>query len=638
MNGNVSAQVSIELLLSTLLFSAGSAGILVVFGARFRKFLPSVTGVAALFMGAVAVRYALVLTESDLYEVPLLRGWLLPRSEAGALVVGFVVSRAGALMTFLAALFSLGFVVESFRKSRVTARDSSLRVEREFAALLLAAVGVSVAWLGGSLWVALGGTCLSLGAGAFSLGARWDEEVEADLSVRFGRERFAPLGLALLGAGSLASQGVRLAFDLSAIPSISGSGAFLLIVGLILLLPQFPVLGSAVAPANDSLFRRTLFLQVFPAASVAGVFFFLSRAFTSPLFPAAVLILLSLAALTAFVGIFQADWRRAFGPWVTTGVSLAMAALLVAGPLAGVSLLIPALTVPLVLSFAMDTQRAGVPRSLGIFVVALATGWPGSMALVGMARWLSASPDVATGSVVLALFVHLLYSLLSWRVAGAASRAGVQQSSMDLLPGELWASRAGLFFLALPAVGLFWTGSLSGGVWFEDQWFGSLMAGLFPPAEPLSAEARQATLFYQGTVLLVGAFLGYSLSGRKDLDRWESFRKAFPRLVAFVESGFHAQFALGRVERFLRVAAEASSRLFEAGLWLRTFPAVARALGTRAAPLVEGLDFRIRQILVRGLSRFIATPGRGLQAIQSGDLQWYLFFALTVGIGFILVF
>jgi hypothetical protein len=165
-----------------------------------------------------------------------------------------------------------------------------------------------------------------------------------------------------------------------------------------------------------------------------------------------------------------------------------------------------------------------------------------------------------------------------------------------------------------------------------------MLAGLYAPAAKLAPEVVQTALIYQAVVLGLGSALGYWLSGTAEADRWERLRLTFPRAAEFGEQAYRTDRILEKLVAGFAAWSALSSRIFERGLWLRLLPGVSDFLIGRFSPAMGRLDERLRRALMVGLSKLIAAPGQGLQVIQSGDLQWYLFFALTVGIGFILVF
>jgi hypothetical protein len=105
-----------------------------------------------------------------------------------------------------------------------------------------------------------------------------------------------------------------------------------------------------------------------------------------------------------------------------------------------------------------------------------------------------------------------------------------------------------------------------------------------------------------------------------------------PRFSAFVTSGYGVDVALSRLRAGLAWIGGASARIFDQGMWESKVPELLGRGLRRGAAAFAAADLSLSRgigTLIRGS---VDLPSRALQLIQSGDVQWYLFFAVGSGV------
>src|SRR5205823_2068238 len=129
----------------------------------------------------------------------------------------------------------------------------------------------------------------------------------------------------------------------------------------------------------------------------------------------------------------------------------------------------------------------------------------------------------------------------------------------------------------------------------------------------------------------LGLLIGFSTTGRK-VDSWSKLRESAPRFSGFLGSGYGIDRGVARLREGIVRLANGAEWLFSAGLWGRWLPRGFDTVIRRSGSLAQGADERIALGLATGLRVTVEAPAKVLQAIQSGDVRWYLFFGIGSGI------
>jgi hypothetical protein len=191
------------------------------------------------------------------------------------------------------------------------------------------------------------------------------------------------------------------------------------------------------------------------------------------------------------------------------------------------------------------------------------------------------------------------------------------------------------YVLILLALGAVWTGTLSGGIVAgnPDRIFSSPLALFFGASGDAwgdDASIAPASGLYW-VLLAVAAFAAFWTAGRRP-DFWPGVSRSVPRLSSFVLSGYGADFVFARIRAGLAWSGALSVRFFDRNVWESWVPGLLGGGARRGAALVARADLSLSRGIGGMLRRWVDTPSRALQLIQSGDVQWYLFFAVGSGI------
>jgi hypothetical protein len=587
------------------------------------------------------------------------RGWIWPHDEAGAIGVGVLEDALGLTMSSLAVLVAAVFLVNT------PLIETERRRERYFAALSCSTAGVALAWISLTPWFAFLGVGLASLGGFLAIGARWTEEGDSAASTRFAWERAAGLWFAVLGASILAGARGALAWPPGAAwyaqpGTFDVAGAVLLLSGLFVQLQAFPLVGPLSAGAAlggdgesggpsgiegaPSAFR-TLLMQVFPAWAAFALLIRLEpqlRAvgvFPHAGWPAAVA-----AALTFAPALLRSEWRAGLAHWTAAGFCVALAELAFSGPFAGLCALtgvsLGALGVAsagAALEIGGNTSNSNRKRAAwaraGIFAgAACGSALFGFVGASGALRWgtgiAASSGDTGPAEIVaLALLVFLL-STMAWKLGFVVSRARNFTSAA-------WYSVLAPLAFGVLGLGLFWTGGVTGGAVSGDAVMPSLLSLFFGSAPaPQGGELAAASwMVWVPTVL--GAGLAYWMNGRGE-DRWQKAARA--KFAQFVSGGYGIDAVAARTRELGLALGRGIHAVVDTGLWGRWWPALASGAIRRGSRGVARADDGVSVVPGVALRRAIDVPAKFLQLVQSGDVQWYLFFAVGSGIALLLHF
>ena len=584
-------------------------------------------------------------------NISYLRGWIWPRQEEGAISIGILKDSLGVALSTLAA-FLAGAVI-AVRGLLLNEK----RTERFYAAAAFACAGVTISWLALTPWLAFLGVFFAVFGGFIALGSRSGVDAEASLASRFILERSWGLLFALFGAFALSSSGttmvwMNIAREPGIAQSVSWLGAVLLAIGMLTQLQPFPFLSWLVMPSETLSVARSIFGQIFPGMAAFAVLTRFDGQFRAmSIFPVFGWVALISAVLTTFTGLFQNDWRKGIGTWISAGFSCAVAALCFTGPWAGTALLVStavAGTAFVMFGSNLDKieneiedkieEKPSFPERVtwikvgSISAAACGTGMVGFVSCAGMIRWIMNTGGDPSLSGVFAVTLFLMAFLLwkqVWLLAKQESRTSAS-----------WFSVLAPFLIIIGSLGVVWVGSLTGGAIPEqpDLLMTSLLDLFFPAQASLHQDNSFLTASWLHWGTLSFAILGaYWTSGRKQ-DLWESLDHKFPKTGSFFAQGYRMD---PLMKRFLKVVVwmgSAIQSLIDRRIWGRWIPG-SLSWGTyRIAQGASIADESITRWLNRGIRRGTDVPSKFLQLIQSGDVQWYLFFAIGTGIAILIHF
>ena len=589
------------------------------------------------------------LADSGFSSTNWVRGWIGSHTEATSIGVGLSRDTLGLAFASLAALLCGVFLLS---------RDLTLlekRPQRLYSGACLATTGTALCWLAETPWTAMTGLALIFLGGFITLGADWENEANAQFAARFARERTFGMGLATLGGLALVSAGAVFGWNgASAWPANTTSqlGAWCLAIGLFLHLEPFPLLGWPVSPSEHLPVKRVLFAQVFPAI---GSFALLIR-MEAPLRAIGVLphfgwIALASAILASLTGLLQERWQASLSVWVSGAFASAVAALAFSGPWAAAAVLVSVSCAAAVFGFASSIfelkqtkavkgslQADGWAKIQSVLAAAIGAGLIGFTLAGGELRSVAGalglegdSAGVIAGSVI--TFSRFCLALLAFKLAWFFPRMAKPVFAS-------WTSVVPSLLIVIASMGWVWTGTLTGGVIPGDP--DRVMISLFDMVFTANAKGMSGADALTASWMLWGSFVVALATAywtcRGQLSGWEKAARKFPRFSRFVSSGYGVDAGTDRVFWAIRWLGAQVYEWVDQRIWKGYLPFsidwVIRKLGAGTA----WLDLQVLRRLDQGIRGSVEGPAKGLQQIQNGNVQWYLFFAIGSGIAILLHF
>lgn len=518
--------------------------------------------------------------------------------------------------------------------------------ERFYASAAIATSGALLSWIALTPWLAFGGIGIATLGGFLSLGSRWETDNDATLSVRFIRERVCGLILMVLGTSALLNAGHPVSWSPGAGASVAAvtdpAGLWCLIVGIVIFFQPFPLVSWAVQSAQGAPFTRILFPQVFTGLAA---FALLTR--IEPLMRASQVseifgwAMYASAMLTALTGLFQSDWRLSVSTWIATAFTLSAAVLGFAGADAALSILISTTAVGFVMPFlggalelggqttSSNKKRASWIKFATYTAAASGSGMVGFMACGGSIRWLIQGLEdpgmlIAFGSGL------LLSGILVWRTAWQIT--GIKTTSQ--VP---WPVIAVSFLILIFSLGIFWSGSLTGSALppeMDIQVQPFQRAYFEKSSQALSGDSLITASWVHWGVLLLAIFAAYWTTARQD--GFQNFSRRFPRFSSFVGQGYKVDALAGYFLRGLIRSGRGLQRWMDEKLWYQGLPRVIYQGAIRMGDAFSKMDGSLVRWLNGAVRVSVEVPAKVLQLIQSGDVQWYVFFAVGMGFAILL--
>jgi hypothetical protein len=620
------------ILVASLVFAFLAGVVTVRWGGRLPRlgeWLAGV-GVLALILGLLVTKPEGIFDASE----PLLhyvRGWIWPQDAAQSIRVGIAQDALG----FTGALIPIVLAALVILDRILNPQDPDVRKERILGSAVLGATGVVLAWISSTTWLAFGGVLVASFAGFLALGTRWGEVEGAEVAVRYVRERSAGLILALFGAFALASSGADLSLlagkDAAPWSGAAFWGGALLVLGLFAQTQPFPLSAWLSRSSRVPLSVQLISAQVFPALAALAPLIRLEPALRKVgVMPLLGWFALASTALVAIQGLLQKSWRSALAAWVSSAFGLVVAAIAFSGPWAAWPLGLSALIGGAGLSMiaAVPSGQAHGGRWAAWFVALCGAGVAGFVGFPGTARVIQDSlhdPALATALGFARFAVSLLIWKLVWLLPVTRKGESGHWSAL-IVPG----------LVAISGLGVFWVGTLTaGGIpGAPDQVLVSLVDRFFGASETVSGVTPLSVLW---GVLILSLAIGYWSTGRGE-DRWLLIGNALPRFAHYIESGYQTERVFDAFFRGTYAVADALHRWVDIQFWMRGLPRWVDVILNFTSDRFNRVEGSLSRGLHLGIHRSVHVPAKMLQLIQSGDVQWYLFFALGTGVVILLHF
>jgi hypothetical protein len=265
------------------------------------------------------------------------------------------------------------------------------------------------------------------------------------------------------------------------------------------------------------------------------------------------------------------------------------------------------------------------------FSSALGAGCPGFVSLFGWSRWLQGA-EGNPWVLGTAVFLFFLLAALAWKIPFLMREDQALRYSgwyEALVP-----------WVALIGVSALWSGSISGfsGLFEGDQLSTGVIEGLRINAAAAASDPLQAP-WVVGVLALGILGLGMALwtngGGR---NKWQSLIESAPRFSSFVAGGY----GLSTVGRYAVGATQWVGRWTqhwsEASRWDERLVGLVVRAGQPAGRLLTRVSDQFSGQLDQNLGSAVGAPGKLLQLIHSGNVQWYIVFAIGSGVAVLLHF
>ncbi len=540
--------------------------------------------------------------------------WMLPQDQLGAVTAGISIDPTCIIFSLFLLIASILFLVV-LRPSAVI-----------HGALAIAASGSALGWFATTPWLNFLGIAIATLGGFIALCSDRNSQKSANLAAQYAWQRYVGLTLAVLGAGAIAgtrnaliTHGLGAGDDAGAAwKLVSNSevlGGCLLSLGLLFQFQGFPLLGWSMSRSGLRVAERAFLTMILPGSTALSFLLKLEPALRgSELIPWLAWFAVASAVLTLLAGLFNPRKEAALLAWISAGFSLSIAAAFRAGPGSGIALAVATALPAFALSLLLESpSRHAIERIAAVLAAGAGAGLIGFVSAGGWFDWIAHDNFIAA--------VFFLHSILGWSLAWE----GVVRAGSDQDARSPWAPALSAMFVSLLATGLLWSGSLSGGLirGEGDQVFAPLARLVF--SLPDGTDVASVNLIFGLTFLLSPA-----------LAIWLPFdrmRNRFPG-GPFMAQGYQFDSLGVRIEHALAALGRIATGISEDRIWKAYLPNGLLVVLKFLAEMVQKASEGIYRGLTLAVDRGVAGPTRFLQLVQSGDVQWYLFFAM--GSGFLL--
>lgn len=577
------------------------------------------------------------------------KGWIWSRSEVGSITVGVLTDFSGLAFALISILAGLVLLAQRIVLQR------ELRVDRIYSGIGFAFTGLALSWFSLTPWLAVVGLLLTVFGGFVALGARWNSSTDAGTATRFGWERMSGVLLCTLGACGLAVSRVSLNWMTPEADSIISTastevslndfiGASLLVTGLYIQCQPFPLLGWLARSTESLISVRMILAQGVPAAAAFAILFRLESQLRSlGIFPGVGWVYLTSALLALGMGLSQPGSQTSFGAWLSSGMSLCVAALAFAGQASGLALLIGVFLGTVVVASSATAIDLGVPPSssailrgrwmkvIGFLGMGSATGMIGFISTSGMIQWIALSWKLPL-QLSVTLFVLFLFTLLGWKLIWR-----YLQGDRPVDVG--WTSILSLVLLLIVSLAVFWVGSATGGVipGGLDQVLISLFKQFFAEFQTTLPDHGVMTVIssvYFG--IFVASFAVSFWLARKEY--WQPKTQTLSELRKIVATGYGVDDLSHFILNGLTLLGRGVENLVDQKIWSEWIPRAISQFIRRISIFISDTDGAVYHRFSVVLKNGVEAPAKALQFLQNGDVQWYLLFAVGSGIAILIHF
>lgn len=638
-----------EIVVLSLLMPMIAAAIVLLWGRRIARQGDWLIGLALafsfigiVFAGAEMYRQGF---KPELWQ----RGWIWSRSEVGSITVGLLTDFSGLAFALISILAGLVFLAQRILLQREP------RVDRIYSGLGFGFSGLALSWFSLTPWLAVIGLLLTIFGGFIALGARWNSSADAGTATRFGSERMSGVLLCTLGACGLAVSRVSLNWMApGSDPMVSAAstevslndfiGASLLVTGLYIQCQPFPLLGWLARPAESLTSVRMILAQSVPAAAAFAILFRLEPQLRNlGIFPGVGWVYLASALLALGMGLSQPRSQTSFGAWLSSGMSLCVAALAFAGQSSGLALLLGVFLGTVAVASSATAIELGTPPSssailrgrwmkfIGFLGMGSATGMIGFVSTNGMIQWIALSWKFPLQLSII-LFVVFLFTLLGWKLAWRFFQG-------DRPVDVGWASLFSLVILLVISLAVVWVGSATGGVipGGLDQLMISLFKHFFAESQPALPDYGVMTVIssvYFG--IFIAAFAVSFWLARKE--HWQPKTQTFSELRKIVATGYGVDDLSHFLLDGLTLLGRGVENLVDQKIWSEWIPRAMSHSIRKISVLISDVDAAVYVRFSSILKNGVEAPAKALQFLQNGDVQWYLLFAVGSGIAILIHF
>ncbi len=615
------------------------------YGSRLGRKNLMITGLAMLGLFVSVFLGAINLLEGfpEVAHKIKLVGWIWPKTELGAVQLGLVEDFHGLSISALTWFVSAVFLLSGGAFFKVE------KIEQIYASTIISTAGVMLAWHGLTPWICFVGILMTIWAGFISLPQRWGSQAEAEYSARFLFERLSGLILSLLGACILVGTRSVFSWETSEIWSSSALGdwtdlvgGWALVLGLWMQFQPFPFLGLLMSSSAAPHSSRILLTLIYPALSAFAVFNRMETQLRNmDIFPVFGWVALGSVFFTVFAAVFQKNYKITLNLWISSGLSIALAILAFSGTIESKFVLMGVVLGGAVFanitmfnatqSVSSKTKKRQFLLAKTMLVLALlsSTGMVGFISAGGYLRWMMNGTDLVLHTIAFSI-VLFLFIFLGWRCF-----RGVVESA-DFVPSD-WTAIIMPFVLILESLGLLWNGTWSGGVVFGggDRAYKSLQQFFYPGLVdgPLPQELdvfNSASVIYWGihVFALISAFLISQ----------DFFISRFSVLTHFLGQAYRVDRFFAWIRNVIYFVGVSAQKNVDKNLWGIWIPRGMLRLARMAADVVFRFDLFILNWLKVTSKKSVDAPALAVQLVQNGSIQWYLSFALGMGVVILLNF
>ena len=552
------------------------------------------------------------------------RGWILPRGEVGSIQLGSLESVFSLVTSLL--FCALAVAAAFFTKVSVLKQHQK---NLFFGSLTLSVSGAIIALVSATPFtLVLGLVYCLVGVYFTSFGFSGVAE-DSYFAIRLPRNQAIGIICILLGL-----------IALSASPTSVLAG-ILLVAGIFVLCGAFPVMGSSSELASIPLSHRFFQGLLFPSM-IAYVLLVRQSSSLAELgiLPPLEYAALVLCFMSAFCGTLQSRAKESLLHWLSSAMLLGLAiasfldfaksfSWVLSTILSGVSFLF------LTDIFSYDSQEEDQSSSkatvakIGLFLSGICgsgmIGFVGALGLTEFASYSIGTPLLA--GVFGAAWLFL--SILLWKIVFILSKTKVR-------PHITWFSVSAPIVLSIIGLGVFWSGCLSGTLLpgAPDRVIGSAFEFFFGNFD---SGLQYAAFGLSYGILLLAIILSY-LGWASGTPIQLKLEKSYPRVIRVLRNGLGADDGFKFLIRLLVLAAEIISHWVDEKISNEYVPHGLGVIFGKIGRLAEKINDVISENLDHTVRIISDVPGKGLQLVQSGNLQWYLVFAIGSGLAMLLHF